>query len=301
MNAIKIKPGSDSWLGVELRHLALSTRSRPRARSAARPASSVHAVGGQPAIATLSTSSARSSSSGGGPRRALTEAGQLPCARVIVSRLQARINLAALSAGEAGSPRGDLQSVGAKILPEVMRQFAGGASEGRHRGFASRLGQSADLVERGSSTSPFVQLPLDNPSLETVAVPRTTTSSSLPGLEPGRLRPVPTLREIVEQPLSGPQPRHRVVVRQPPPAAAALRVPHRRKRRAGPRGRGDRGCHPPRLGRPERRVGPDHRPRPAAPPSPDQDHGTRTATTPRRAFLATALEVGAETSASLAA
>ena len=40
----------------------------------------------------------------------------------------------------------------------------------------------ADLVERGELDLSFVQLPLDNPSLETVArARRTTTSSSLPG------------------------------------------------------------------------------------------------------------------------
>jgi molybdate transport repressor ModE-like protein len=64
----------------------------------------------------------------GGPRAvSLTEAGQLLLrhAEAIVARLEAaRADMAALRAGETGALRvGTYQSVGARVLPEVMRRF----------------------------------------------------------------------------------------------------------------------------------------------------------------------------------
>ena len=104
----------------------------------------------------------------GGPRPvALTEAGRLLLrhARAIVARLQAaQADLSALSAGEAGSLHvGIFQSVGAKILPEVMRRFTSAwpAVDVELRESHSDA-ELADLVERGILDISFVQLPLDN-------------------------------------------------------------------------------------------------------------------------------------------
>ena len=139
----------------------------------------------------------------------LTEAGRLLLrhARAIVARLQAaQADLAALSAGESGSLHvGIFQSVGARILPEVMRRFAKAwpnvEVELRESHDDSHL---ADLVERGLLDLSFVQLPLDNPALETLLllsddyVLVSAADSDFP--TPGR---TPTLKEIAEQPLIG--------------------------------------------------------------------------------------------------
>ena len=137
----------------------------------------------------------------GGPRPvAITEAGRilLRHARSIVARLQAaQADLAALSAGEAGSLHvGIFQSVGAKILPEVMRRFTRAWPEVEIELRESHAdSELADLVERGELDLSFVQLPLDNPSLETLELLRdeyvlvTSADSAFPA--PGR---VPSLR-----------------------------------------------------------------------------------------------------------
>jgi DNA-binding transcriptional LysR family regulator len=145
----------------------------------------------------------------GGPRPiALTEAGELLLrhARAIVSRLQAaQSDLAALSAGEAGSLHvGIFQSVGAKILPEVMRRYS--------RAWPNvdvQLREShsdsvlADLVERGELDLSFVQLPLDNPSLETMLVLQDDYVLVTASDSDFAVDRTPSLREIAEQPLIG--------------------------------------------------------------------------------------------------
>ncbi len=147
----------------------------------------------------------------GGPRPvALTEAGRLLLrhARAIVARLQAaQADLAALSAGEAGSLHvGIFQSVGARILPEVMRRFAQAwpnvEVELRESHDDSEL---ADLVERGAPRPLLRPAPARQPVARDAAAPerrlrarqrrRARTSRA-----PGR---IPTLREIAEQPLIG--------------------------------------------------------------------------------------------------
>jgi DNA-binding transcriptional LysR family regulator len=318
MNAIKIKPGSDSWLGVELRHLAALDALETEGsfgRAAGKLGYTQSAVSQQ--IATLERIvGEKLVERPGGPRPvALTEAGQLLLrhARVIVSRLQAaQSDLAALSAGEAGSLRvGIFQSVGAKILPEVMRRFAGAWPkvdiELRESHSDNVL---ADLVERGELDLSFVQLPLDNPSLETLLVLEddyvlvTPRDSSLAAS--GR---IPTLREIVEQPLIG----YRncrateIVVEQ---LRSTGREPHFVFRTdengvvQGLAGAGIGVAILPRLAvdqndesvritdlgprLPHRQIGIGR-------------HKDRYHSPAAKAFLATALEVGAETSASLAA
>src|SRR5215472_18373899 len=212
MNAIEVSSGSDPWLGVELRHLAALDAVETEGsfgRAASKLGYTQSAVSQQ--IATLERIvGEKLIERPGGPRPVtLTEAGELLLrhARAIVSRLQAaQSDLAALSAGEAGSLHvGIFQSVGAKILPEVMRRFARAWPnvdvELRESHSDNAL---ADMVERGELDLSFVQLPLENPSLETMLVLEdeyvlvTSVTSEL--ATSGR---TPTLREIADHPLIG--------------------------------------------------------------------------------------------------
>ena len=211
MNAIKIPSAADPWLGVELRHLAALDAVETEGsfgRAASKLGYTQSAVSQQ--IATLERIvGEKLVERPGGPRPiALTEAGELLLrhARAIVSRLQAaQSDLAALSAGEAGSLHvGIFQSVGAKILPEVMRRFARAWPnvdvELRESHSDNAL---ADMVERGELDLSFVQLPLENPSLETMLVLQdeyVLVTSADSDFAVGR---TPSLREIADQPLIG--------------------------------------------------------------------------------------------------
>ena len=121
---------SDSWLGVELRHLAALeavAREGSFGRAATRLGYTQSAVSQQ--IASLERSvGERLLERPGGPRAvSLTEAGELLLrhAEAIVARLDAaRADMASLRAGETGMLRvGTYQSVGARVLPAVMRRF----------------------------------------------------------------------------------------------------------------------------------------------------------------------------------
>jgi DNA-binding transcriptional LysR family regulator len=202
----------DTWLGVEFRHLAALEAVATEGsfgRAALKLGYTQSAISQQ--IATLERLvGERLVERPGGPRPVtMTEAGRilLRHARSIVARLQAaQADLAALSAGESGSLQiGIFQSVGAKILPEVMRRFTHAWPDvGVELRESHDDGLLADLVERGELDLSFVQLPLDNPSLETLELLRddyvliTAAGSSFP--PPGR---IPSLREIAEQPLIG--------------------------------------------------------------------------------------------------
>jgi molybdate transport repressor ModE-like protein len=202
----------DSWLGVELRHLAALEAVASEGsfgRAAIKLGYTQSAISQQ--IATLERIVGEQLvERPGGPRPVtLTEAGRmlLRHAKAIMARLQAaQADLAQLSAGESGSLHvGIFQSVGAKILPEVMRRFTHAWPdvdvELRESHADSEL---ADLVERGELDLSFVQLPLDNPWLETLELLRddyvlvTAVDSAFPAA--GH---TPTLTEIAEQPLIG--------------------------------------------------------------------------------------------------
>ncbi|MBA2294410.1 MAG: LysR family transcriptional regulator [Actinobacteria bacterium] len=121
---------ADQWLGVELRHLA-ALAAVAREGSFGRAADSLgytqSAVSQQ--IATLERIVGETLvERPGGPRAvSLTEAGALLLrhAEAIVARLDAaRADIAALRAGETGMLRvGTYQSIGARVLPGVMRRF----------------------------------------------------------------------------------------------------------------------------------------------------------------------------------
>src|SRR5262249_31803228 len=121
---------TDNWLGVELRHLAALEAVASEGsfgRAADRLGYTPSAVSQQ--IATLERFvGEKLVERPGGPRAiSLTEAGSLLLrhAEAIVARLDAaRADMAALRAGETGTLRvGTYQSVGARVLPAVMRRF----------------------------------------------------------------------------------------------------------------------------------------------------------------------------------
>ncbi len=122
---------TDSWLGLELRHLiALKAIADEGAfgRAATRLGYTQSAISQQ--IATLERIVGQKLIvRPGGPRQvSLTEAGMLLLrhADAIAARLQAaQADLAALDAGESGPIRiGTYQSVGAKVLPALLREFS---------------------------------------------------------------------------------------------------------------------------------------------------------------------------------
>jgi molybdate transport repressor ModE-like protein len=212
MNVIDISREPDPWLGVELRHLAALDAVETEGsfgRAAVKLGYTQSAVSQQIATLERIVGERLIERPGGSRPVVLTEAGRLLLrhARAIVSRLQAaQADLSALSAGEAGSLHvGIFQSVGAKILPEVMRRFARSWPnvdvELRESHSDNVL---ADLVERGVLDLSFVQLPLENQSLETMLVVQDdyvlVTSAESDFAASGRL---PSLKEIVEQPLIG--------------------------------------------------------------------------------------------------
>jgi molybdate transport repressor ModE-like protein len=200
----------DSWLGLELRHLiALKTISE-------------HGTFGRAAKELGYTQSAISQQIGtlerivgqrlierpGGPRPvSLTEAGELLLrhADAIAARLQAaQADLAALDAGDAGPLRiGTYQSVGARVLPALLREFVEEWPQ-----IEITLRESADdrelaqLVERGELDLTFVVLPLEPGPYESLELFRDPYVLVVPAGSPlaGRERP-PSLREIVDQPL----------------------------------------------------------------------------------------------------
>src|SRR3989454_12442476 len=120
----------DSWLGVELRHFAALQAVASEGsfgRAAERLGYTQSAISQQ--IQTLERIvGEKLVERPGGPRAvSLTEAGRLLLrhAEAIVARLDAaRADMASLRAGETGMLRvGTYQSVGARVLPAVMRRF----------------------------------------------------------------------------------------------------------------------------------------------------------------------------------
>jgi DNA-binding transcriptional LysR family regulator len=201
----------DRWLGVELRHLAALEAIATEGtfgRAAEKLGYTQSAISQQIAMLERIVGERLIERPGGSRPVTFTEAGRilLRHAESIVARLQAaQADLAALSSGEAGSLAiGTIQSVGAKILPEVMRRFRTAWPDVQIELRESHLDRMlADMVERGELDVAFVQLPLENPSLETLQVLRDeyvlVTSPDSP-IGAGHR---PTLREIAEQPLIG--------------------------------------------------------------------------------------------------
>jgi len=165
----------DSWLGVEVRHLAALqalAAERSFGRAARRLGYTQSAVSQQ--IATLERIvGERLVERPGGPRPvSLTEAGELLLrhAESIVARLKAaQADLNALRAGEAGTLRvGAFQSVGARVLPEIMRRFTEQWPKIEVRLDELEDDEIVDAIESGEIDVGFVLLPVGDAPLETL-------------------------------------------------------------------------------------------------------------------------------------
>ncbi len=202
----------DRWLGVELRHLAaLEAVSREGSfgRAATALGYTQSAVSQQ--IATLERIvGEKLIERPGGPKPvSLTEAGRLLLrhAEAIVARMAAaQADLTALHDGEAGALRvGIYQSIGQRILPELMRRYAAAWPL-----VDVTLTESAsdeellELVERGELDLTFADLPLIEGPFEFVELLRDPWLLVVPADSPlaDRATP-PPLREIAELDLIG--------------------------------------------------------------------------------------------------
>jgi molybdate transport repressor ModE-like protein len=203
-------PKTENWLGLELRHLvALKAIAEHGTfgRAARELGYTQSAISQQ--IATLERIiGQRLIERPGGPRPvSLTEAGELLLrhADAIAARLQAaQADLAALDAGDAGPLRiGTYQSVGARVLPALLREFGEQWPK-----VEITLRESADdqelaaFVERGELDLTFVVLPLGPGPYETAELFRDPYVLVVPAGSPlaGRDRP-PSVRELVDHPL----------------------------------------------------------------------------------------------------
>jgi DNA-binding transcriptional LysR family regulator len=200
---------SDRWLGVEIRHFAALQAVASEGsfgRAAHRLGYTQSAISQQ--IATLERLvGERLVERPGGPRPvSLTEAGSLLLrhAHSIVARLEAaQADLNALRAGEAGTLRvGTFQSVGARVLPEVMRRFTEQWPLVEVMLEEHDDEEIADKLERGEIDTGFVLLPVGDAPLETVELLRdpyvlVVAAGSRFAAEP------PRLRELAAAPLVG--------------------------------------------------------------------------------------------------
>jgi DNA-binding transcriptional LysR family regulator len=201
----------DSWLGVEVRHFAALeaiAAEHSFGRAAERLGYTQSAISQQ--IATLERIvGERLVERPGGPRPvSLTEAGHvlLRHAAAIVARLQAaQADLHALRSGEIGTLSvGTFQSVGARILPEVMRRFTAAWPQ-----VEVVLGEHEDeeieaAVERGEFDVGFVLLPVGDAPLvtdELLRDPYVLVTARGSGL--ATTRALPSLERIAGEPLIG--------------------------------------------------------------------------------------------------
>jgi DNA-binding transcriptional LysR family regulator len=203
---------TDQWLGVELRHLAALeavARTGSFGRAARELGYTQSAVSQQ--IAQLERIVGQQLiHRPGGPRRVEpTEAGLLLLghADAIVARLDAaRADMAALAEGTAGTLRvGIYQSVGARLLPALVRRFrAQWPLVGVRVREESSAADLLRLLEHGDLDLTFADLPLpDGPFewaelLQDPYVLLVSADSELASLESA-----PSLREVAKLPLIG--------------------------------------------------------------------------------------------------
>ncbi|HEY5057451.1 MAG TPA: LysR family transcriptional regulator [Gaiellaceae bacterium] len=202
----------DRWLGVELRHLAaLEAVARTRSfGAAARELGYTQSAVSQQIGQLERAVGQRLFDRPGGPRRVdLTEAGRLLLrhADAIVAQVDAaQADMAALAEGAAGPLRvGIYQSVGARILPGLLRRFR--AEWPRVEVHLQEETDARDLlrlVERGDLDLTFADLPLPEGPFESEEVLRdpylllVSAKSELAERESA-----PPLRELAGMPLIG--------------------------------------------------------------------------------------------------
>jgi molybdate transport repressor ModE-like protein len=202
----------DRWLGIELRHfLALEAVAREGSFGrAARSLGYTQSAVSQQIAALERIVGHRLVERPGGPRPvSLTEAGRLLLthADAIAARVAAaQADLTALAEGQAGELRvGVFQSVGQRILPDVMRRFMQSWPKVK-----LTLTESADdvellqLVERGDLDLTFCDLPLVEGPFESVELLRDPYVLVVPaGSELASRDSSPTVREIADLDLIG--------------------------------------------------------------------------------------------------
>jgi molybdate transport repressor ModE-like protein len=201
----------DQWLGVEVRHFAALNavaREGSFGRAADRLGYTQSAVSQQ--IATLEKIVGETLvERPGGPRAvSLTDAGEvlLRHAEAIVARLDAaRADIAALRAGETGALRvGTYQSVGARVLPEVMRRFLKDWP-----GIELGLSEPATdpelygLIESGELDLAFCSPPLPDGPFDMLELMSDPYVLLVPAESPLASRASASLDDLVEQPLIG--------------------------------------------------------------------------------------------------
>ncbi len=203
---------ADRWLGLDHRHLVALTAIADEGsfgRAAARLGYTQSAISQQ--IASLERIvGLRLIERPGGPRPiSLTEAGRilLRHAEAIEARLMAaKADMLALEAGDAGQLRvGTFQSVGARIIPTLLRRFSDS-----HPKVEVVLRESADeselleMIERGELDLTFWTLPVGAEPYESVELLRDPYVVVVPAESPlADLKRAPTLKEIALQPLIG--------------------------------------------------------------------------------------------------
>jgi molybdate transport repressor ModE-like protein len=202
----------DRWLGIELRHfLALEAVAREGSfgRAAASLGYTQSAVSQQIAALERIVGHRLVERPGGSRPVSLTEAGRLLLthADAIAARVAAaQADLTALADGQAGELHvGVFQSVGQRILPDLMRRFLQSWPKVK-----LTLTESADdlelldLVERGGLDLTFSDLPLVEGPFESVELLRDPYVLVVPaGSELARRDTPPTIREIAELELIG--------------------------------------------------------------------------------------------------
>jgi len=202
----------DSWLGVELRHfLALEAVARTGSfgKAAAALGYTQSAVSQQIAALERIVGQRLVERPGGPKPVSLTEAGRLLLthADAIAARVAAaQADLIALGEGHAGTLRvGVFQSVGQRILPELMRRYLRSWPQVK-----VTLTESADdtellgFVERGGLDLTFSDLPLIDGPFDSVELLRDPYVLVTPVDSPLATRGTPpTLREVSELDLIG--------------------------------------------------------------------------------------------------
>ena len=203
---------TDGWLGVELRHLAALQAVAEEGsfgRAAERLGYTQSAVS-QQIQALERIVGQRLVERPGGPRPvSLTEAGELLLrhAAGIVARLQAaQADLSAFAEGSAGTLRvGTYQSVGARVLPRLLREFTEAWPN-----VSVQLTEWSDdghllaLVERGEVDFSFVMLPVEEGPFEPVELMLDPHVLVVPAdSELARRSKPPSLREVAGMPLIG--------------------------------------------------------------------------------------------------
>ncbi len=202
----------DNWLGVELRHFAALqavAATGSFGRAAERLGYTQSAISQQIQMLERIVGEKLVERPGGPRPVSLTEAGHLLLrhADSIIARLQAaQADLHAMRTGEAGMLRiGTFQSVGARLLPEIMRRFRDQWPQIdvtlEERDSDAELAQ---MVERGEIDVAFALPPFADAPLETIELLQDPYVLVVAKSSPlAKLPSAPPLAQIVSEPLIG--------------------------------------------------------------------------------------------------